>query len=385
MKLAVAWTIMVTTLLGVAMDGYDCKVVQFIFGDSLSDVGNNDRLSKSLAQASLPWYGIDFGNGLPNGRFCNGRTVADIIGDRTGLPRPPAFLDPSLTEDMILENGVNYASGGGGILNETGSLFIQRFSLYKQIELFQGTQELIKSKIGKEEAENFFQKSQYVVALGSNDFINNYLLPVYNDGWKYSDEGFINYLMETLKAQLTILHGLGARELMVFGLGPMGCIPLQRVLSTSGECQDKTNKLALSFNQAGSKMLKELSGNLPNASFQFGDAYDVVDDVITNPQKYGFNNSDSPCCSFGQIRPALTCVPASILCTDRSKYVFWDEYHPSDSANEIIATELIRKFGFLGRNGTNAPSPGPAVDAPSPGPAVDAPSPGLAVAPSPEG
>jgi hypothetical protein len=42
-----------------------------------------------------------------------------------GLPRPPAFLDPSLTEDVILENGVNYASGGGGILNETGSYFVR--------------------------------------------------------------------------------------------------------------------------------------------------------------------------------------------------------------------------------------------------------------------
>lgn len=45
-------------------------------------------------------------------------------GDNMGLPRPPAFLDPSLTEDVILENGVNYASGGGGILNETGSYFV---------------------------------------------------------------------------------------------------------------------------------------------------------------------------------------------------------------------------------------------------------------------
>jgi len=45
-------------------------------------------------------------------------------GDSMGLPRPPAFLDPSLTEDVILENGVNYASGGGGILNETGSYFV---------------------------------------------------------------------------------------------------------------------------------------------------------------------------------------------------------------------------------------------------------------------
>lgn len=45
-------------------------------------------------------------------------------GDEMGLPRPPAFLDPSLTEDVMIENGVNYASGGGGILNETGAYFV---------------------------------------------------------------------------------------------------------------------------------------------------------------------------------------------------------------------------------------------------------------------
>lgn len=45
-------------------------------------------------------------------------------GDEMGLPRPPAYLDQSLTEDVILSNGVNFASGGGGILNETGSLFV---------------------------------------------------------------------------------------------------------------------------------------------------------------------------------------------------------------------------------------------------------------------
>lgn len=74
---------------------------------------------------------------------------------------------------------------------------------------------------------------------------------------------------------------------MVFGLGPMGCIPLQRVLSTSGNCQDRTNKLAISFNQATSKLIDSLPTKLANASFKFGDAYDVVNDVITNPTKYG--------------------------------------------------------------------------------------------------
>ncbi|KAH7529064.1 hypothetical protein FEM48_Zijuj05G0144500 [Ziziphus jujuba var. spinosa] len=361
MKFIVAITILVVTFFGIAIDGYNCKVVQFIFGDSLSDVGNNMHLSRSLAQANLPWYGIDFGNGLPNGRFCNGRTVSDIIGDRLGLPRPPAFLDPSLTEDIILENGVNFASGGGGILNETGGYFIQRLSLYKQIELFQGVQEMIRSKIGKEAAEKFFQGARYVAALGSNDFINNYLMPVYRDSWSYNDQTFVDYLTETLRSQLKLLHKLGARKLMVFGLGPMGCIPLQRVLSTSGDCQDRANKLALSFNKAASKVLNDLSNSLPNASFQFGDAYDVVNDVISNPSNYGFSNADSPCCSFGRIRPALTCVPASSLCTDRSKYVFWDEYHPSDSANEIIANEIIKKLGFERVDQTDAPSPSPAI------------------------
>jgi len=54
--------------------------------------------------------------------------------------------------------------------------------------------------------------------------------------------------------------------------------------------------------------------------------------------------------------------------------VFWDEYHPSDSANELIANELIKKFGFTRVDGTNAPpaSAPPPVTAPSP---VIAPSP----------
>lgn len=72
--------IIVASILGIGVEGCNCKIVQFIFGDSLSDVGNNRYLSRSLAQANLPWYGIDMGNGLPNGRFSNGRTVADIIG-----------------------------------------------------------------------------------------------------------------------------------------------------------------------------------------------------------------------------------------------------------------------------------------------------------------
>lgn len=50
----------------------------FIFGDSLVDNGNNNRLS-SLARADYLPYGIDFPRG-PTGRFSNGKTTVDVIG-----------------------------------------------------------------------------------------------------------------------------------------------------------------------------------------------------------------------------------------------------------------------------------------------------------------
>ena len=50
----------------------------FVFGDSLVDDGNNNFLP-SLARSNFYPYGIDFPLG-PTGRFCNGRTVMDLVG-----------------------------------------------------------------------------------------------------------------------------------------------------------------------------------------------------------------------------------------------------------------------------------------------------------------
>lgn len=50
----------------------------FIFGDSLVDVGNNNYIT-TFAKANYEPVGIDFGK--PTGRFTNGRTVCDILGN----------------------------------------------------------------------------------------------------------------------------------------------------------------------------------------------------------------------------------------------------------------------------------------------------------------
>lgn len=51
----------------------------FVFGDSLVDNGNNNRLN-SLARSNYFPYGIDFDGGQPTGRFSNGKTIVDFIG-----------------------------------------------------------------------------------------------------------------------------------------------------------------------------------------------------------------------------------------------------------------------------------------------------------------
>lgn len=48
----------------------------FVFGDSLVDVGNNNYIV-SFSKANYFPNGIDFGR--PTGRFTNGRTIVDIL------------------------------------------------------------------------------------------------------------------------------------------------------------------------------------------------------------------------------------------------------------------------------------------------------------------
>lgn len=131
------------------------SIVTFIFGDSLTEVGNNNYLQLSLAKSNFPYYGIDYKGGMATGRFTNGRTIGDIIcktnnlsvvthelcskpqkydhiiclnlfqnaAEKLGIASPPPFLSLSLNDDAILK-GINYASGGAGILNDTGLYFV---------------------------------------------------------------------------------------------------------------------------------------------------------------------------------------------------------------------------------------------------------------------
>lgn len=58
-----------------------------VFRDSSVDPGNNNVLP-TFMKSNFPPYGKDFFNGLPTGRFSNGRLASDFIGN---ILRPLLF------------------------------------------------------------------------------------------------------------------------------------------------------------------------------------------------------------------------------------------------------------------------------------------------------
>lgn len=94
-----------------------------VFGDSTVDAGNNNVIHTVLKSNFRP-YGRDFYNGIPTGRFSNGRVATDFISEAIGLkPIVPAYLDPDYTiNDFAI--GVSFASAGTGFDNATSDVLV---------------------------------------------------------------------------------------------------------------------------------------------------------------------------------------------------------------------------------------------------------------------
>ncbi|KAL7614509.1 GDSL esterase/lipase At5g37690 [Lactuca sativa] len=330
------------------------SLVTFIFGDSLTEVGNNNYLQYSLARSDFPFYGIDYKNGKPTGRFSNGRTIGDIISEKLGIPSPPPYLSLHPNDDVILK-GVNYASGGAGILNDTGLYFIQRMSFDDQIDYFENTTKVIKKKIGERAGNNLLNEAIYFIGMGSNDYINNFLQPFLPDGQQYTPDEFLDLLRLKLAEQFTRLYLLGARKMIFHGLGPLGCIPSQRAKSTSNQCLHQVNEWVLQFNSKIQKMIKVLNLKLKHVQLTFADTYQDVLDLVDNPTKYGFKVSNTSCCRVDTSVGGL-CLSNAHVCRNRKEYVFWDAFHPSDAANEVLADRFFSKL-FSNLNGSAASAP----------------------------
>ncbi|GAB2233287.1 hypothetical protein Droror1_Dr00002506 [Drosera rotundifolia] len=254
----------------------------------------------------------------------------------------PPYLDPTTTGSKILQ-GVNYASAGGGILNASGAIYGARLNMDDQLGYFEKTRQEIISLLGEAAALDRLKKSLFTVTMGSNDFITYYLNPIVGDK-NQSPENFANLMISRFRIQLTRLYHLGARKIAVPNVGPIGCVPNEIDLNPSAgdNCVAFPNQAAQEFNVRLRSLIPELNRSLKGAMFVHADVYTVFLNIIINYQSYGFETRNSACCSLAGTHGGLIpCNPTSKVCPDRSKYVFWDPFHPTDATNIIITNSLL--------------------------------------------
>ncbi|XVF27242.1 hypothetical protein REPUB_Repub14bG0089600 [Reevesia pubescens] len=270
----------------------------FVFGDSLVEVGNNFYI-KTIA---MPWY--------PH--------AEEELGFKNFTP---PYLDPTTIGDVVLK-GVNYASSGSGILDITGSVFGAHICMDKQVSNFAKTRQYIISRIGAAAAQRLLRQALYFIVIGYNDILRK--------NSSSNDANYLDDLVSKFRSQLRMLYNLDARKIVVANIQPLGCIPLLR---SSDGCDASMNEQAKLYNmKLKTLILPELTTNLARSTFVYVDTYAIFEDILRNYKSYGFENVDSAC---------YIGVGWTGFCKDRTKYVFWDTFHPTETANLIIAKHIL--------------------------------------------
>ncbi|XP_051133598.1 GDSL esterase/lipase At5g45670-like [Andrographis paniculata] len=247
----------------------------FFFGDSLTDNGNNNYLA-TLAKVNYWPYGIDYPDG-PTGRYSNGRNAPDFIAELLGFEKAiPPFATARGPE---ICKGVNYASGGSGILDQTGRLQGGRIPLDRQVLNHGMTASRVAWMMrNASKAREHLGRCLYSVNMGSNDYINNYFLPqLYPTQARYSPAQFAAHLCAHYSRQLRALYSQGARRVVIYAVGQVGCIP--QFMSTTKHkvrkhhhqnatsCVLLYNKDAELFNHRLVHLVDSLNRDHPDANF----------------------------------------------------------------------------------------------------------------------
>ncbi|XP_062198544.1 GDSL esterase/lipase At2g04570-like [Phragmites australis] len=312
-----------------------------VFGDSSVDTGNNNFIP-TIARSNFWPYGRDYTDGLPTGRFSNGRLATDFISEAFGLPPSiPAYLDTSCTIDQ-LASGVSFASAATGLDNATAGI-LSVITLSEQLAYFKEYIDRLKIAKGEVAAKEIIGEALYIWSIGTNDFIENYYnLP--ERRLQYTVGEYEVYLLGLAESAIRRVHSLGGRKMDFTGLTPMGCLPAERLGNRvkPGECNEQYNAVSRTFNAKLQGLVAKLNGELPGLQLVFADTYQLLAAVVNKPADYGFDNAVQGCCGTGLFEAGYFCsLSTSFLCRNANKYVFFDAIHPTEKLYKLLADTVI--------------------------------------------
>lgn len=267
----------------------------YVFGDSLSDTGN---LYKLIGQPPAPYY---------NGRFSNGPIWVEDLPGLTGLSFTTTndyAYGGAYTGDLSVGNtnvGTNIESPAlPGVTTEIAGFAAAggHFGSNDVVTLWAG-------------ANNYFA---YASAVQANPAAAAALVPL-----------GVSDTLTQLNADVTSLIGLGAHTLIVPNLPDLGATPQ---FNTSAQGIALGDAFSVNHN-AALPLYMEILHQQTGANILVLNEEQLLNTVITNPATYGITNVTNECLTT----PA--CVTGSAA--TQATYLFWDEVHPTTSAQDLIA------------------------------------------------
>ncbi|KAK9129330.1 hypothetical protein Sjap_009817 [Stephania japonica] len=219
---------------------------------------------------------MDYPGRIATGRYSNGFNTADSLVKKFGLTNsPPPFLAIANKSSLIVE-GVNFASGGSGLLDSTGA-GRGVVPLSQQVQQFKVVRTNLNDLLGAAKADNLVKKSFVFFSVGGNDLFNQFSLTS-----NVTSQEFITKLIDAYEDHLKVLYSLGARKFAISSIPQLGCIPLIRAANAAGACSDELNNGAQYFYSAIGPMLQSLKSNLAQMNYALANSY-KLSAVFSNP------------------------------------------------------------------------------------------------------
>ena len=301
----------------------------YVFGDSLSDSGNN-ALVLAPNVTPVPIAGNAFIPTYPyaSGHYTNGEVWAQTLASLFGLNAKPSLL-----------GGTDFAFGGAQT-GPLGPISLSRGavppSLETQVALFLA-----------QHGDVAPRTALYIIAGGGEDVLHALTATEGCNNDADCIHGVIRSTAASFAKNLgTIVSSLklaGASKIVVWNVPNVGDAPATRALGVS--------VLATAIASSMNLGLPNVIGADPDV--KLFDAFGLLNEVIDDPSAYGLSNVTDACAQF------VSCDP--------SRYLFWDGIHPTSAANPIISEAIFALVTrvpesstrhCLGRNATPAPFSG---------------------------
>ncbi|URD78931.1 lipid catabolic process [Musa troglodytarum] len=322
--------------------GSACFPAIFSFGDSLQDTGNFINTFANTTISKLPW-GITYFH-KATGRYSDGRLIIDFIAQALGLPLVPPYQG-----GRNFSRGANFAFGGataqdlntlaGLGLNVTG---IMNMPLQVQIDWFQDLLKSVPSLAAPD--RTFLGNSLFIMGeIGGNDF--NAALsqdkPIEN-----IKDAFVPGVVRTISSGITTLIALGAKNFIVPGNLPIGCVPAWlSKYKRSGPGYYDANGCIIWLNDFSqyyaSKLqdeLNKLKRDHREANIYYADYYGAGMRLFSDPKQFGITERFVACCGGN----GHGCDETGPVCSNPLAYASWEGFHPTEAFYHAVSDGLIR-------------------------------------------